>query len=221
MLSEHVSAVQHPVVQPDLHPVEGSASRSAVDGRSARRARGRAAAIQAVLELFDAGELRPSADVVCQRAGISTASLFRYFRGLDDLYLAAFDEQVSRARRLARIDDLGDLTFDERVRRFVTGRIDVYESVVGVGRMARARAVDHSHVADALDRARAAWIAQVRHVFRPELAGRSRSEASSLAAAVDAVASFEAWDLLVGTRGTSRRSVERHWGTAVTALLSS
>ena len=76
-------------------------------------------------------------------------------------------------------------------------------------------------VADALDRARAAWIAQVRHVFRPELAGRSRSEASSLAAAVDAVASFEAWDLLVGTRGTSRRSVERHWGTAVTALLSS
>ena len=38
------------------------------------------AAVQAVVELFDTGELRPSADEVCRRAGVSSASLFRYFR---------------------------------------------------------------------------------------------------------------------------------------------
>ncbi|UDY36577.1 TetR/AcrR family transcriptional regulator [Dermatobacter hominis] len=209
MLSEHSGAVQRP-----------QGAEEAVDGRSARRSRGRAAAIDAVLELFDLGELRPSADVVVERAGISTASLFRYFRGLDELYRAAFEEQVARAQLLARIDAPEDLPLDERVARFLAGRIDVYESVAGVGRMARARAVDHDDVAVALDLARGRWLVQVRQVFAPELAGRTRAEARSLAAAVDAVASFEAWDLLVGARGTPRRAVEAHWTTALTALLA-
>ena len=209
MLSEAHGDVQH--VDPDPTPA---------DGRAARRSRGRAAAIEAVLGLFDDGELRPSADVVVARAGISAASLFRYFRGLDELYRAAFEEQVVRAQRLARIDDAEDLDLDERLGRFVSGRIDVYETVAGVGRMARARAVDHDDVARALERARAGWLAQVRRVFGPELAGRPRAEARALAAAVDAVASFEAWDLLVGARGVSRRSVEAHWRTAITALLT-
>ena len=209
MLSEHAVAVQH---RPDGAP--------ALAGRTARRSRGRAAAIDAVLELFDQGELQPSADVVSTRAGVSTASLFRYFRGLDELYRAAFEEQIARVRRLARIDAPEDLPLDERVHRFVAGRIDVYETVAGVGRMARARAVDHPDVAAALDRARAGWLTQARQVFQAELAGRSRAEARSLAATVDAVASFEAWDLLVAVRGTPRRSVEAHWRTALTALVA-
>jgi AcrR family transcriptional regulator len=208
MLSEPAGVVQH----------SGDGA-TAVDGRSARRSRGRAAAVEAVLALFDRGDLRPSAEEIVAVAGISTASLFRYFRGLDELYRAAFEEQVVRAGRLARIDAPADLPLGERVERFVAGRIDVYESVAGVGRMARARAVDHPDVAAALDQARRRWLGQVRRVFGPELAGRSRADAGSLAAAVDAVTSFEAWDLLVGVRGTPRRAVEAHWRTALAALL--
>ncbi len=212
MLSEHAGAVQHP------GPDEPGAA--AVDGRSARRERGRAAAVRATVELFDEGELRPSAEAVCGRAGISTASLFRYFGGLDDLYRAAFEQQIARAAQLARVDHVPGAPLEDRVRRFVAGRLDVYEVTVGVGRMGRARAVDHPDVALALDRARAGWLDQVRDVFRTELVPMGRSRATSTAAAVDAVASFEAWELLAVARDIGRRSIDAHWRTAVTALLS-
>ena len=98
----------------------------AVDGRAARRVRGRAAAVQAVVELFDEGELRPSADEVVARAGISAASLYRYFRGLDELYRAGFDQQLARATHIATIGDLDGRSLDDRVREFVARRIDAY-----------------------------------------------------------------------------------------------
>ena len=176
--------------------------------------------MQAVVELFDTGELRPSADVVCRRAGVSSASLFRYFRTLDELYRAAFDEQIARATALARMEDLSDLSTSERIERFVAGRLDVYEVTVGVGRMARARAVDHADIARALGRARARWLRQVLIVFRPELERFDPAEVPARAAAIDAVASFEAWDLLVGARAVSRHAVERSWTTAIAALLA-
>ncbi|MBS1837552.1 MAG: TetR/AcrR family transcriptional regulator [Actinobacteria bacterium] len=188
------------------------------DGRVARRLRGRAAAIDAVLELFDGGDLRPSSDVVCERAGISPASLFRYFDGLADLYLAAFEEQVARAAALARIDDVEHLGLDERIARFVAGRIDVYRSVAGVGRMARARAIEDRGVARTLATARRRWLDQVGVVFAPEL--RSRADAVTVAAVLDAVASFEAWDLLVEGRGLARRTVEESWAIALRAILT-
>jgi len=197
------------------HP--GGPAASQADGRVARRLRGRAAAIEAVLELFGEGDLRPSADAVCERAGISPASLFRYFDGLADLYGAGFDEQVARAAALARIDDLDHLGLDERIGRFVAGRIDVYRSVAGVGRMARARAIEDPGVAATLAIARNRWLGQVRVVFAAEL--RPRGDADAVAAAVDAVASFEAWDLLTDGRDLSRSAVEALWRTAIRALL--
>lgn len=175
--------------------------------------------MRAVVELFDSGELRPSAELVCGRSGVSSASLFRYFRTLDDLYGAAFDQQVARATRLARMDGIGELSGRERVERFVAGRLDVYEVTVGVGRMARARAIDHPDIASALDRARRRWLRQVLIVFGPELEREGPGGAAARAAAVDAVASFEAWDLLVGARGTPRNAVEACWTTAISALL--
>lgn len=215
MLSERSEPQGSGTEAPRRGPVGGP-----VDGRSARRQRGRAAAVQAVVELFDTGELRPSADEVCRRAGVSSASLFRYFRTLDELYRAAFDEQIARATALARMEDLSDLSTSERIERFVAGRLDVYEVTVGVGRMARARAVDHADIDRALGRARARWLRQVLIVFRPELDRVDPAEVPSRAAAIDAVASFEAWDLLVGARAVSRHEVERSWTTAIAALLA-
>ncbi len=112
------------------------------------------------------------------------------------------------------------MDLDGRIAAFVSGRIEVYASVVGVGRMARARAIDDPGIARNLDRARSRWLAQVRAVFRPELTGMSRSRAQEVAATIDAVVSFESWDLLVNARGLANSAVERHWATAVRALLA-
>lgn len=222
ILSKLVQAVQSQSEAPReaQSDLPRSPQGNSVDGRSARRERGRAAVLSAVLSLFDEGELRPSTEVVVTRSGISNASLFRYFASLDDLYRAAFDEQIARAEHVARIVGVDDMDLDGRIAAFVSGRIEVYASVVGVGRMARARAIDDPGIARNLDRARSRWLAQVRAVFRPELTGMSRSRAQEVAATIDAVVSFESWDLLVNARGLANSAVERHWATAVRALLA-
>lgn len=201
------------------HSTGSRSAAGALDGRVARRRRGRAAAIEAVLELFDDGDLRPSAEAVVSRAGISTASLFRYFDGLAELYRAAFDEQVARAEVIARVDGLDAPDLDGRVAAFVSGRTAVYRSVVGVGRMARARAIDDPGIARGLDLARGRWLAQVRVVFRSELSTLPRARREELAAVIDAVASFETWDLLVHGRGLAASCVEAHWANVIRALL--
>ena len=161
---------------------------------------------------------------------MSSASLFRYFPTLDDLYRAAFERKVAIATEMVRLPDPTGLGFDERVAGFVTGRIDVYEVTVGIGRMARARALTRSgddrddDIVRSLTETRRRWLAQVESVFAPELASIDRIEgeprsAAAVAGAVDAVACFEAWDLLVNERGLDRTEVERLWSIAVTALL--
>lgn len=199
-----------------------------IDGRSARRARGRAATVAAVVELFDEGDLRPSAEVIVARAGVSSASLFRYFPTLDDLYRAAFEHTVAMVTEMVRLEDVIGLDFGERVARFVAGRIDVYEVTAGIGRMARARAVTRSggasddDIVRSLADTRKRWLAQVEAVFAPELDALKlgASQRRSVAAALDAVACFEAWDLLVNERGVDRDDVERLWSVSVTALLT-
>ena len=199
-----------------------------IDGRSARRARGRAATVAAVVSLFDDGDLRPSAEAIVARAGVSSASLFRYFPTLDDLYRAAFEQKVALATELVRVDDPTGLGFDERVAEFISGRIDVYEVTAGIGRMARARAMTRSgdarddDIVRSLADARYRWLTQVENVFAPELASLDRNgdRLRSIAATVDAAACFEVWDLLANERGIERSELEHLWSVTVTALLN-
>lgn len=213
ILSEVMDDVQH-------QGPDDPAGLDGIDGRTARRLRGRAATIEAVLSLFEEGELRPSAETVAERAGISVASLFRYFDSLDDIHRAAFDTRMAETRQLARVDDLAGLDLEGRVAGFVSGRLDAYGAIAGVGRMLRARAVDNPGVADALEWARQEWLEQVQKVFADELSDRDPVAADGLAAAIDAVTSFESWDVLVHLRGLPLEVVGAHWRTAVTALIS-
>lgn len=213
ILSEVMEEVQNR--RPDA-----TAAPDGIDGRTARRLRGRTATVEAVLSLFEEGELRPSAETVAERAGISVASLFRYFDSLDDIHRAAFDTRMAQTRQLAQVDGLAGLDLDGRVAGFVSGRLDAYGAIAGVGRMLRARAVDNPRVAEALAFARRAWLEQVHDVFAAELSDRDPVAAQALAATVDAVASFESWDVLVHLRGLPLEVVGAHWRTAVTALIS-
>ncbi len=231
MLSERASNVAGDDVAAALDASDGTDATEVldgIDGRSARRARGRAATVAAVVSLFDDGDLRPSAEAIVARAGVSSASLFRYFPTLDDLYRAAFEQKVALATELVRVDDPTGLGFDERVAEFVSGRIDVYEVTAGIGRMARARAMTRTgdarddEIVRSLADARSRWLTQVENVFAPELASidRNGDQRRSIAAAVDTAACFEVWDLLANERGIERSELERLWSVTVTALLN-
>ena len=75
-----------------MGPVSSPASNAAgetaparPDGRRASRERNRIAVVDALLDLYAEGNLRPGAGEVARRAGLSRRSVFRYFDDLDDL----------------------------------------------------------------------------------------------------------------------------------------
>ena len=60
-----------------------------VDGRRARRHRSRDLAVDALLDLLDEGVVRPTAQQVAERSGVSLRSIFRIFDDVESLNAAA------------------------------------------------------------------------------------------------------------------------------------
>ena len=72
----------------------------AVDGRRARRHRSRDLAVDALLDLLGEGVVRPTAQQVAERSGVSLRSIFRIFDDVESLNAAACARQLSRVRHL-------------------------------------------------------------------------------------------------------------------------
>ncbi|MEO2165398.1 MAG: TetR/AcrR family transcriptional regulator, partial [Acidimicrobiales bacterium] len=71
-----------------------------IDGRRARSQRGRLATLEAMIDLINEGHAPPTAQQVAQRAGISVATLFRYFETLEDLRQYATQQCLERFAHL-------------------------------------------------------------------------------------------------------------------------
>ena len=71
-----------------------------VDGRRARRQRSRDLVVDALLDLLNAGVVRPTAQQVAERSGVSLRSIFRIFDDVETLHAAAAAEQLARVRHL-------------------------------------------------------------------------------------------------------------------------
>ena len=79
----------------------------AVDGRRASRDRNLNAVVDALLDLFQEGNLRPGADEIAARSGLSRRSVFRYFDALDDLARVAIARQPARVSHLVEVPHRG------------------------------------------------------------------------------------------------------------------
>src|SRR3954451_21947288 len=66
----------------------------AVDGRTARAQRTRAAVVDALLQLINEGDLRPTAPRIAERAKVSLRSVFQHFNDLEALYAAATSREI-------------------------------------------------------------------------------------------------------------------------------
>ncbi len=192
-----------------------------VDGRTLRRERGRAAVIDAAFELLLSGRRQLAVDDVAAAAGVSTASVFRYFDGLADLQRQAVDRFLDRFSPLLLAPDAGDGRRGERVARLVRHRLDFYERTGPILAAGRSLARRHDALAEALERSRSLRVDQVRAALGPELRDVSAARATDLVATVDALTSPEAWELLSGFHARTREQIRRAWvrtlGAAVAA----
>lgn len=166
------------------------------DGRTQRRERNRAAVVDALLELYREGQLEPSTDLIAARAGVSPRSLFRYFDDVGDLVEVAVAHQQERLVPLfaVTVDPAG--AFDDRLEGFVSARLDLYEGMGHVARVARALANSQPRVAAELTRIRRFLREQLATAFATELGALPPDRRARALAAADVLASWEAVDLL-------------------------
>ncbi len=163
------------------------------DGRRARRSRNRAAALDALLEIFAEGR-DPRPDEVAARSGLSQRSVYRYFEDRDALYHAAVERQLEAVFPLYTIHQIGQGDLDQRIDRFVQRRTQLYEAVADTNRAARARVQRSDILRQSVDQTHAALRQQVEQHFAPELDAMGPKLRRSRLTAVDALCQFETLD---------------------------
>jgi AcrR family transcriptional regulator len=185
------------------------------DGRRARRERGREAVLDAVVDLLEGGRVTPTAQEVAVRAGVSSASLFRYFDSIDELQHEATDRFFERHAGRFEIPDVGVGPLEVRAERFAASRVALCEALEPVARLVRARAVDGPVLHDVRRR----LADQAAAHFAPELgAARPTARATAIAMIVTTT-SFESWDQLRHDFGRTPLQVRRAWREVIVACL--
>ncbi len=166
------------------------------------------------------GVLEPSVDQITQRSGVSQRSVFRYFDGLDGMRRAVLLATVDRSRPLlAPLDHDGPL--EDRVARLVDARLAACERAAGAARSARLREPQVPTIAEDLATLRGDVRRQLRTCFGAELDRGRPEDAEQLAALVEVLLSFEAWDYLRRVQGRDPDFVRRAWSRALIGLLGS
>ncbi|MBI4518585.1 MAG: TetR/AcrR family transcriptional regulator [Deltaproteobacteria bacterium] len=170
----------------------GSIDHARIDGRKARRAGTRAAVVDALLDLLEDGELRPTGPRIAARAGVSLRSIFQHFTDIEALFAAAADRQTERIRALASpVTGQGPLS--QRLAAFAAQRARIFEAITPVRRAALLMEPFSPEIARRLRQARAAARREIERVFAPELSPLPASEQSEVLAALDAASGFSTW----------------------------
>jgi TetR/AcrR family transcriptional regulator of autoinduction and epiphytic fitness len=192
----------------------------ASDGRTRRGERTRARIVDAVLELLDAGELRPGAEAIAARAGVSPRTVFTHFPHREALLAAVAVRQEARVRALVEPIRL-DAPLTERLDAFVAARTHVLETVSGVRRAALLIEPFAPQVAERLAQARRAGAAQVDAVFAPELAALPAEERPIVRDALVVAAAWPAWEGLRRHQGLGPVAARAAMRRTLAALLGS
>lgn len=190
------------------------------DGRTLRRERGRAAVTDAMIELVLEGHLPPSAEQLAARSGVSVASVFRYFDGLDDLRRTATEVYLQRYDHLFEIPDIGEGPLVERIERLVDTRLRLYEVAGPMGRLVRIRSHEDAGARDNLSRLRHTYTDQLRHHFDAELTPLDADRRDDLVDTMATLTSFESWEQLRDHRGRTDPEIRRAWTHAIARLIT-
>lgn len=162
------------------------------DGRRARRHRSRDLAVDALLDLLQEGVVKPTAQQVAERSGVSLRSIFRIFDDVETLHAVATTRQLARVRHLfVNVPATGPVV--KRVDAIVAINARLYEAVAPIRRAALRVAAESGPARDQLGRARTWLRSEIDRVFAIELEGAGGPERG---ASLELLLSFEAWDQL-------------------------
>jgi TetR/AcrR family transcriptional regulator of autoinduction and epiphytic fitness len=181
------------------------APEEAKDGRTVRAERTRQSLVDALFTLLNEGVLRPTAERIATRAGVSERSVFQHFPDREGLFEAVARQQYEKVvRQLEPVDASRPLR--ERIDAFVAERARMLEQITPVRRAAVLIEHESDVVAGWLATARQGAAAETERVFRRELEGLERGERTVLLAALVSASAWTAWE---GYRAHQGLGVER------------
>lgn len=188
------------------------------DGRSERAERTREAVVNAMLDLIEEGDLRPTAPRIAERAGVALRSVFHHFQDMEALFLAAARRQMER-----HLEDVplvpGDGPLSRRIDAFVTARAATLEAISAVRRSAVLSEPFSPVIARHLSWIRRRGRREIERVFAAELAARRGADRRELLEALTAVASWSTWEALRAHQSLAPASARRVMMRLVAALL--
>ena len=152
--------------------------------------RTRASIVDACLALVAAGDLRPTAPRVAEKAGVSVRSVFQHFADLESLFATVGDEALRRFRARGLDVEVG-LPLEERVTVVVEQRTALLEDLTPLRRSVAVNAADSPSAIERMRLAHAVFRSEVTTVFAAEL-----GDDTQLLDAVDGVLSWPLWDQL-------------------------
>lgn len=172
------------------------------DGRRVRAERTREAIVGALLGLLAEGDLKPSADRVAERAGVSRRVIFQHFTDLDDLLTRAsarWFEHIQTILPTAQPEG----SFEQRVRAFATGAGHFFDHVSHVRRAALLAAHESKVVAERVEMALQMHRERVTAVFAEEIANLPEHIRDRFVRGISAATSFSVWNELRRNQGLS------------------
>lgn len=181
--------------------------------------RRRTRALDAFIDLVLEGHLPPTVDQVAERAGISKATFFRYFESLNAMRCDAVARMLERFP-LIHVADPGRGSLRDRIDRFVSLRVALWEKVHRLARLHRTLVLQDPEAARMVDSIREMMVEQVREHFAPELDAYSAARRDETAMLIAMITSVESWEQLRRTCGRSAPQTRRAWTRAIDALLS-
>jgi TetR/AcrR family transcriptional regulator of autoinduction and epiphytic fitness len=190
-----------------------------LDGRFVRSIRTRHAVVNALLDLLNEGDPRPTAARIADRAGVSLRLVFHHFDDLETIYNELARTQTERVKHLTIPISTG-LPLAPRIEEFCTQRSRLLETLSPVRRAAVLLEPFRPALARQLTHARDLTRAAAIAAFEPELSQLAGDERRSAIAALDLVTSWVAWEQMRRHQGLSETDARRVMATTIRALLA-
>jgi TetR/AcrR family transcriptional regulator, regulator of autoinduction and epiphytic fitness len=149
---------------------------------------------ESMISLLEAGGPMPTVAAVADAAGVSVRLVYHHFHDVETLFRMVMAMQVARHwNTVAPVSS--KLALEVRIDRTVRQRATLFDSITPVRRAGMARLDRSPDIAAGLTASDAQLRMWLEHTFSPELSAAGPSE-RYLLDAIDAAASWEAWDRL-------------------------
>ncbi len=184
-----------------------------------RRSERRASAVDAFIDLTLEDGNAPSPDEVAKRAGVSIASMYRYFETLDELRNDAIARITERFPELVFIPEIGTGDRKQRVIAFAKTRLELHEKLHPLQLLNRKNLQGNPNNAKQLDSARLMLCDQIRVHFDHELRTLSPTDREDIVASISVLTSVESWEQFRRTLNRTVEQTRKAWSSAIERLL--